>query len=315
MLLTTFAEIGPIDDGAGIIRGVSIITRGQARGHDLIIDQTTLQQVVVAAQEYENGVKVKVDHGSGVYSIVGSVRDFRIDGDRVKGDLHLLKTADKRQHILELARELPDTFGLSVSINGLHETKGGKTYARCSRISSCDIVTDPAANPDGLLAEGIVVDTLTNSMDAELGNLKEYYEKIEKRFSGLEQLMAEVKKAFEMPEEEDDDDDNEDKEKKMKDHKAMSEAIQSQLDVALSAVHAKFDAINYTLEKLSTGVHPASGGEGITLENSETPKDFSEAVAKFINEGKKPTESILLAASKYPALRKADLQAKGLQLI
>jgi hypothetical protein len=311
MLLTTFAEIGPIDDEAGIIRGVSVITLGLARGHDLIIDQTTLEQVILSAQEYENGVKVKVDHGSGVYSIVGSVRDFRIDGDRVKGDLHLLKTADKRQHILELARELPDTFGLSVSINGMHETKDGKTYARCSRIRSCDIVTDPAANPDGLLAERIEVDTPANSMDAELGNLKEWYDKVEKRFSGLESLMAEVKKAIETPEE-DEDEDN-----KTKDGKEMSAAIKSELAEALASVDAKFDAINETLSKLSTNPDPASGGEGETSSDAsdDEPKNFDEAVANFVSEGKKPTEAIKLAAIKYPALRKADLQAKGLQLI
>jgi hypothetical protein len=312
MLLTTFAEIGPIDEEAGVIRGVSVITLGVARGHDLIIDQTTLEQVVAAAKDYENGVKVKVDHGSGVFSIVGSVKDLRIEGDRVKGDLYLLKTAEKKQHILELARELPDTFGLSVSINGMHETKGGKTFARCNRIRSCDIVTDPAANPDGLLSERVEVDTPANSMDSEFGNLKEWCDKVEKRFSGLEALMAEVKKAIEPPEDEEDDE----KDKK-EDGEEMSEAIQSEITKALSAVDAKFEAINETLKKLSTDPDPASGGDGseVTEATNSEPKNFDEACAKFVAEGKKPTEAIKLAAIQYPSLRKADLQAKGVQLI
>lgn len=313
MLLTTFAEIGAIDEEAGIIRGVSVITLGIARGHDLIIDEITLQQVVESAKAYENGVKVKVDHGSGVFSIVGSVKDLRVEGDRVKGDLYLLKTAENKQHILELARELPDTFGLSVSINGQHETKGGKTYARCSRIRSCDIVTDPAANPDGLLSERIEVDTPTNSMDSEFGNLKEWMDKTEKRFSGLEALMAEVKKAIEAPEDEEKDDEKDQKE----DGKEMSEAIQSEVSKAIAAVDAKFEAINETLKKLSTDPDPASGGDGAETPapTDGEPKNFDEACAKFVSEGKKPTEAIKLAASKYPALRKADLQAKGVQLI
>ena len=307
--LTTFSEIGPIDEANGVIKGVSVITLGQARGHDLIIDQTTLEQVVTAAQAYENGVKVKVDHGGGVFSIVGSVKDFRIEGDKVKADLHLLKTADKKQHILELARELPDTFGLSVSINGLHERKDGNTYARCSRIRSCDIVTDPAANPDGLLEEGATVDTLPTNMDTELNELKNWVEKAEKRFSSLEAMMGELKKAIEVPEE--------DEEDKKEDGKEMSEAIKSELSKALSAVDAKFEAINETLKKLSTDPDPASGGDGSEspAPTDGEPKNFDEAVAKFVTEGKKPTEAIKLAANKYPALRKADLQAKGLQLI
>jgi len=305
--LTTFSEIGPIDEANGVIKGVSVITLGQARGHDLIIDQTTLEQVVSAAQAYEKGVKVKVDHGGGVFSIVGSVRDFRIEGDKVKADLHLLKTADKKQHILELARELPDTFGLSVSINGLHEQKNGNTYARCSRIRSCDIVTDPAANPDGLLEEVATVDTQPTNMDTELSDLKNWCEKAEKRFSSLEAMLGELKKAVEVPEEEEKDS-KEDKED-------MSEAIKKEVSEALAAVDAKFEAVNETLKNLSTDPEPATGGEGETPVTDGEPKNFDEAIARFTTEGKKLTEAIKLAADKYPALRKSDLQAKGLQLI
>jgi hypothetical protein len=306
--LTTFSEIGPIDEENGVIRGVSVITLGQARGHDLIIDQTTLEQVVAAAKEYENGVKVKVDHGGGVFSIVGSVKEFRIEGDRVKADLHLLKTAEKKQHILELARELPDTFGLSVSINGLHQQKDGNTYARCSRIRSCDIVTDPAANPDGLLEEGATVDTPPSNMDTELSDLKNWCEKAEKRFSSLEAMLGELKKAVEVPEDEDKDEKDEDK-------KEMSEAIAKGVAEALAAVDAKFEAVNETLKQLSTDPAPAAGGEGAAPAQDGEPKDFNEAISKFTAEGKKLTEAIKLAAAKYPSLRKADLQAKGLQLI
>jgi len=304
--LTTFSEIGPIDEDNGVIKGVSVITLGQARGHDLIIDQTTLEQVVAAAQSYENGVKVKVDHGGGVFSIVGSVKEFRIEGDKVKADLHLLKTAEKKHHILELARELPDTFGLSVSINGLHEQKNGNTYARCSRIRSCDIVTDPAANPDGLLEEGATVDTPTTNMDTELSELKNWCEKAEKRFSSLEAMLGELKKAIEVPEEEEKDD---------KDKEDMSEAIKKELSEVIASVDAKFEAVNETLKKLSTDPEPATGGEGDAPVTDGEPKNFDEAIARFTTEGKKLTEAIKLAADKYPALRKADLQAKGLQIL
>jgi hypothetical protein len=310
-----FAESAEIDAELGIIKNVSVMTKGPARGHNLIIDDTTLEQVLSAASEFQKGVKVKVDHGGGVFSIVGSVRNFRIEGEKLKADLHLLKTADKASHILELARELPDTFGMSVSIHGQHETIGDETYARCNRIRSCDIVTDPAANPDGLLSEPAVDteckqcmgDTKTTPDDKKEDDIvmkdwqskhDQWRENSEKRFASLEALLGEMKRS--MVKEEDDEE--------------MSDALsKDDFSSKMSELDAKFEAISETLKSISNSATPAANNE---FSQASAPKDFSEAVAVVVrqNAGLKQTEAIKLAEKQFPELRKTDLISKGLQL-
>jgi hypothetical protein len=309
------ADSGEIDADSGIIRNVSVMTKGPARGHDLTIDDTTLEQVLSAASEFQNGVKVKVDHGGGVFSIVGSVKNFRIEGDKLKADLHLLKTAEKAAHILELARELPDTFGMSVSIHGQHETKDGETFARCNRIRSCDIVTDPAANPDGLLSEP-QVDTENNvcmgdtkKTEDESTDMKKwcdtqdkYRENSEKRFSSLEALLGELKRAMEKEDEE-------------KEDEEMGDTLsKTDFDSKMSELETKLEAVTATLKNISNTANPAANSE---TSGSNAPKDFSEAVEMITkqNAGIKATEAIKIAEKQFPELRKADLQSKGLQLI
>ena len=315
MPIFSFSDIGEVDSKDGVIRNVSVMTKGQARGHDLMIDDTTLEQVLKASEEFQNGVKVKVDHGGGVFSIVGSVKNLRIDGDRLKGDLHLLKTAEKADHIMELARELPDTFGMSVSINGQHETIAGVTYARCSRIRSCDIVTDPAANPDGLLEEP-KVDTVSNhsmgdtqpiekqEQASELGDCNKWQEGAEKRFASLEAMLGEIKKAL-TPEEE--------KEEKEEGEDMDAGLSKSEFESKMDQLEAKLEAVSETLKNIALSSTPAAGSES----EFKAPQDFNEAVemTRLQNNNLKPSELIRLAEKQYPELRKTDLKAKGLQII
>jgi molecular chaperone GrpE (heat shock protein) len=226
-----------------------------------------------------------------------------------------LKTAEKAAHILELARELPDTFGMSVSIHGQHETKDGETFARCSRIRSCDIVTDPAANPDGLLSEP-QVDTKNNvcmgdtkKTEDDSTDMKKWAEETtkwrensEKRFASLEALLGEMKRAMEKEEEKEEEEDME------------NSLSKTDFDSKMGELEAKLEAVSATLKNISDNANPAANSDA---SNTNTPKDFSEAVAMISKQtaGIKPTEAIKIAEKQFPELRKADLQSKGLQLI
>lgn len=149
---------GKIDKTQGIVRDVRVMTQGVALGHDVSIDAKTLSGVITASQEYRNGIKVKMDHEGGAGDIVGWVDNFRQQFDDkvecVIGDLHLIKTHPQRDYILELASTIPDTFGLSLFFIGPKETIDGVKFARCAKIFSCDIVTEPAANAEGLFKIG-----------------------------------------------------------------------------------------------------------------------------------------------------------------
>lgn len=166
---------GTVDAQKGIISGVSVITMGEAKGHNLWIDETTLSQVMAAGQAFERGVKVKIDHKSGFAGIVGSLRNFRIEGEQVKGDLHLLKSHDAFDNIIELASDIPDTFGLSISFSGKPEKKEARKCARCTELYSIDLVDQPAANPAGLFSVPIDSNQPPMQLDKILPALKKFF--------------------------------------------------------------------------------------------------------------------------------------------
>jgi len=153
-VITFAASTGAIDTEAGVIRGVSLITKGPALGHGVMIDDKTLEQVKTAAEQYAGGLKVKLDHSGGAGDIVGYIDALRIDGEKLLGDLHLLQNSPHRAYILEIAQRIPDTFGLSIAFSGPSEKSSDKltTLQRCSEIYSVDLVSEPAANPSGFFA-------------------------------------------------------------------------------------------------------------------------------------------------------------------
>jgi hypothetical protein len=151
-LFSQFAG-GTVSREKGLISGVSVISMGEARGHEMMVDALTLQQVKSCAELFKKGLKVKMDHYSGVDAIVGFLRNFKIEGEKLTADLQLLRTHPQREYVLELAEEISDNFGLSISFSGKHETIGEKRFARCTEIYSADLVNEPAANASGLFEQ------------------------------------------------------------------------------------------------------------------------------------------------------------------
>lgn len=198
MTKTDFAALlGEIDTENAIIRSVSVITVGEARGHGMQVDDETLQQVKAAAETYAGGLKVKTDHFSGFNQIVGTLKNFVIDGDQLRADLYLLKAHDATERILEMAQLMPDTFGLSISFSGSHEESGDTTFARCSEIYSADLVDAPAANPTGLFSAK--VDSGKKAMDEKQFSeaLAAALAPINEKLSAFEAFIGEATTKFE----------------------------------------------------------------------------------------------------------------------
>lgn len=165
-----------VDEDKKVIRGVSLMTGDlEAEGHDLHVDDTTLSQILQWANK--NGkVTVKADHkgadGKTFKAIVGYLTNFRLDAGekKVRGDLELLHTEPLTPKILEMAKKMPENFGLSAAFKGKGEKgKGGKNFARCSKLLAVDLVENPAANPDGLFSAK--VDSGKNGMADNNPNL------------------------------------------------------------------------------------------------------------------------------------------------
>lgn len=191
-----------VDADQAIITGVSLITGNvTARGHGLEVDEKTLKQIYLCAKG-KGQVPVKTNHGSGVDAVNGYLTNFKIDGNKVRGDWHLLKSYEKTPHHLEVAERMPGSVGLSVAFHGDPELEDGtkcfwgetlppdalgahkpkqyfmrgtgtsytpvpateKIFARCAELVSTDLVATPAANPDGMFAEGSRVDSASGDM-------------------------------------------------------------------------------------------------------------------------------------------------------
>ena len=131
---------------------VSILEEGEAKGHDLFVDKKSLQEALKIMKGARNGVKVKMNHGSGLDAVVGFARNPRIDGSRLIADLRLLRNSPHYGLIKEMAAEAPDQFGVSLAFVNESETIDGKNYIRPQSVASADLVSSPAAT-NGLLEE------------------------------------------------------------------------------------------------------------------------------------------------------------------
>ena len=187
------------------IESVSILSVGEAKGHGLFIDQQTLEEVKACAETYKGGVKVNLDHGAGIKDIVGFVNNFRIEDDRLIGDLNLLETSPMKSYVLEIAEKLPDTFGISISFSGPVREVDGQEFASCTELYSADLVQTPAANPTGLFSfEAKRVDSSADSMEDQNTTdenaeevKKDPSEEMAERLSALESAFAELMKKYE----------------------------------------------------------------------------------------------------------------------
>ena len=168
------------DNGAGILSGVSLIAAGEALGHDMWIDYVTLSQVAEQAGQGKHGIKSRFTHPSmsadGMGRHLGRIKDVRVEGDRVLGDLHFAKSAHSTpdgnlaEYVMELAEEDPAAAGLSIVFE--HDAEREEAYqasfgdgpfespdednvknlphVRLAKLRAADVVDEPAANPEGM---------------------------------------------------------------------------------------------------------------------------------------------------------------------
>jgi hypothetical protein len=199
MKTTRFQTLNPIsiDAEKSTIFGVSVITKGIAKGHDLIVDDTTLAQVVKCGNGAKNGIKVKVGHDSGVEWIVGRLTNFRVEEDKVLADLELLSSSPRRDFIFEIALKTPEAVGLSIAFEGKPETANGQQLARCTRLRSVDLVDEPAANPDGLFEvavdESPKVESMKDEPKPEAMAAEAAAPTVDDRLGALEAAVNEIK--------------------------------------------------------------------------------------------------------------------------
>lgn len=162
---------GGVNKETGIIYGFSVLTKGEARGHGLEIDEVTLDQTVELGAKTGIGIKSRFGHpnmsNSAVGTFLGRAKNFRRDNGVVRADLYFDKTAyktpsgDLAGYVLDLAQSDPAAFGSSIVFDGEPEYRfnedgtrkkdqaTGKDLlplARITKLWAVDVVDDPAAN-------------------------------------------------------------------------------------------------------------------------------------------------------------------------
>jgi hypothetical protein len=295
MTKTDFAVLqGQIDAQAATISDVSVITVGEAKGHGLMIDEQTLVEVKAAAETYAGGLKVKTDHYTGFNEIVGTLKNFRIDGDQLRADLFLLKNHDATARILEMAELMPDTFGLSISFTGEHEESDNDiVFARCTEIYSADLVDAPAANPTGLFSAK--VDSEKKDMDE-----KQIADAIAAALAPVIEEMAAMQAKLAALEVDEEKEMTEDKPEEMTEDKAMVEHDEEKEDMSakLAAEVSELKALvaNFGAKPVSVAVAAEVKAE------PKTPTNFNEALDLVKSEGLSGTSATKAVIARFPDL-------------
>jgi len=279
--------------------GVSILEVGEAKGHDLFVDKTSLETALKLMQEAKNGTKAKMNHGSGLEAVVGFLRNPRIDGDKLVADLRLLRNSPHYGLIKEMASEAPDQFGVSLAFVNESETINGKDYIRPQSIASADLVSSPAAT-NGLFEEmvkfmeklGYVQGGKTipavakeaveespldkkDKSNMENNDYKKDMDEIKVRLSALEEAMKpkDEEKKEEMGEhtsEKPTEEKTEDKKEMMKDEKKDEEMS---------------EVVKKVLTEFGIKPIPASPSIEVPSEKKEEPKTFEALVAAHSDYG------------------------------
>lgn len=102
------------------ISAASMTCVGQAKGHDLWLDQTFLQQIIQKTTNKQLKVRFSHPEGQELGLALGTANNFYIDGEKVRCNISFLKSAvispqgNLVDYIKTLAEQKPQYLGLSI---------------------------------------------------------------------------------------------------------------------------------------------------------------------------------------------------------
>ena len=257
--------------------GISVATVGPALGHSMMVDDVTLLQAEEAGK-VGSPVKVFVDHDESIDSLIGFLANFRIAEDQLRADLELLGSHPQSTFYSEILTKAPNRVGFSMTFSGTPDEQDGKRFARVSELVSVDLVSRPAANPDGVFRAGSEPEAAPE-VDTALNDMPMHPEKKEDEFdakAAFEALSATVSELAEaikamQPDEE-------------KDEKPE---VDSEMAAKLEAVTSKLSALE--VELAARGDSAISGnGSAVSVEESYAAGDRNtkfEIVRKALEAG------------------------------
>lgn len=183
-----FAKRGTVDRDKGAIYGVSVNTVGEAKGHGVFLEQSFIERVAELGNAEKNGLKARFGHPSmcstALGTLLGRFRNFRVEDSQVLADLFLSNSAKDTpsgnlyDYVLNLAESESDMFGTSIvfTVGEQYQIENDeRTFVTCESLHACDVVDDPAANPDGLFSS-YNIESMSAQVSEFLGTHPEIYE-------------------------------------------------------------------------------------------------------------------------------------------
>ncbi len=182
-----------VDEKKEVIEGFAVISIGEALGHGVDIDLTTLEQVIEQGNRTGDvGLKSRFGHpnmsGEALGTLLGRAKDFRLseDGQRALADLHISASShsapggDLAVYVISLAKEDPKAFGASIVFDMERQERleedgtrkkdeDGKELrpvARVKQLFAADVVDEPAANENGFLGHKFFMPDVKLSAEA-----------------------------------------------------------------------------------------------------------------------------------------------------
>lgn len=151
-----------VDKEKSAIFGATILSEGATVDGRFSFDAAFLAELQAFLSHFETGAKANFGHqdndsAEGVLAGAGRIRNARLAGNRIIGDLYFydaarqspLFTRDPVDAALAFAAEDPTSFGLSLNM-GMTQDEDGHYHP--ARVTSIDLVGVPAGTPNGLLA-------------------------------------------------------------------------------------------------------------------------------------------------------------------
>lgn len=311
----TALDTEQIDLENGIIRCVSLMEMGDAKGHfdkkgrQVIIDTVTLQQVFSACNKL-GSIKVKADHGSGIFEIVGWADNFSLKADKVCADVHIYESEPNRQRLFEIAEKNPTHMGISMEFGGEDKPSGATSMSRCDAVYAAALVDDPAANSSLFSVPATKAEqdpekqtNTNNNMESEnnddkkdptIADLMAKYEELGKRMSALEMPIDKMEIEIEQ------DDEKPDSEIKECEEKTKPEENEEDKKIEMAAKRGAESAIKLFAAKLGI----TNLGKAGPLNSNVKEKHFEEhvadlAVKEFSGDQCKARTAILTNTGKY----------------
>ena len=157
--------------------GVSLIQVGEALGHELFVDDNSLDTILESLGK--DRLPAYITHSGALFSDrltkeIGMFTNFRKEEDRILADFEAFESfreddAKQFNRLFEMAEKMPERFGLSIvfSATQVWATKDGDVEAsdkpsnalfnypsiRVQEVTSADFVDSPASNSKGLFSK------------------------------------------------------------------------------------------------------------------------------------------------------------------